>query len=138
MEPLDRFRGAVRIKTDWPEAAMAGDARAEAPLTRFQDFLAESYPAFHKAAERRVLGHYSLVYRWPGAEGGAEKPVLILAHYDVVPVETGKWTVDPFGGDLTDGYVYGRGTLDMKGILIGVMEAAECLCAGGFKPRRDV
>jgi carboxypeptidase PM20D1 len=118
-------------------------------LTRFQDFLAESYPAFHKTAERRVLGPYSLVYRWPGGEGAGAakpdtakpdtaKPVLILAHYDVVPVETEKWTVDPFGAELRDGYIYGRGTLDMKGILIGIMEAAEALCAGGFKPRRDL
>jgi carboxypeptidase PM20D1 len=141
MEPLERFRAAVRIKTDWPEAAAPGDTRAEAPLTRFQDFLAESYPAFHRAAERRVLGPYSLVYRWPGAEGeagGAEKPVLILAHYDVVPAETENWSLDPFGADLKDGYVYGRGTLDMKGILIGIMEAAERLSAGGFKPRKDI
>jgi carboxypeptidase PM20D1 len=64
--------------------------------------------------------------------------VLILAHYDVVPVEKEKWTLDPFGGELKEGYIYGRGTLDMKGILIGIMEAAETLCAGGFKPRRDI
>ncbi|MDR2740546.1 MAG: M20/M25/M40 family metallo-hydrolase [Treponema sp.] len=139
MEPLDRFCGAIRIKTDWPVSAAPGDSRAEAFLTRFQDFLAESYPAFHKTAERRVLSPYSLVYRWPGKEpGDAEEPVLILAHYDVVPTETEKWTVDPFGAELRDGYVYGRGTLDMKGILTGIMEAAERLCAGGFKPRGDI
>jgi carboxypeptidase PM20D1 len=138
MEPLDRFREAIRIKTDWPDAAAPEDSPGEAALTRFQDFLAGSYPAFHNIAERRVLSPYSLVYRWPGGGGGAEKPVLILAHYDVVPAETEKWTADPFGAELRDGYVYGRGTLDMKGILTGIMEAAERLCAGGFKPRRDV
>jgi carboxypeptidase PM20D1 len=131
MESLDRFRGAVKIKTDWP----AG----EAPLTRFQNFLAESYPAFHKVAERWVLSPYSLVYRWPGADqSGTEHPVLVLAHYDVVPAETEKWTVDPFGAELRDDWVYGRGTLDMKSILIGIMEGAERLCAEGFTPRRDV
>lgn len=139
MEPLDRFRGAVKIKTGWPEAAVPGSPLGEEPLTLFQDFLAGAYPAFHKAAERRVLSPYSLVYRWPGAEGqDGTKPVLILAHYDVVPAETEKWTVDPFGAELRDGWVYGRGTLDMKGILIGIMEGAERLCAGGFKPRRDI
>ncbi|MDR0386899.1 MAG: M20/M25/M40 family metallo-hydrolase [Treponema sp.] len=138
MEPLDRFRAAVRIETGWPEAAEPGDSRAEAPLTRFQEFLAESYPVFHKTAERRVLSPYSLIYRWPGVEPDAAKPVLILAHYDVVPVEREKWTADPFGAELRDGYVYGRGTLDMKGILTGIMEGAERLCAEGFKPRRDL
>jgi carboxypeptidase PM20D1 len=140
MESIDRFRSAITIKTDWPEASVPGDARGEAPLTRFQDFLAESYPVFHKTAERWVLSPYSVIYRWPGsaAEADAEKPALILGHYDVVPTETEKWTVDPFGAELRDDYVYGRGTLDMKGILVGIMEGAERLCAGGFKPRRDI
>jgi carboxypeptidase PM20D1 len=53
-------------------------------------------------------------------------------------VEAEKWTVDPFGGEIKDGFVYGRGTLDMKSILIGVMEGAETLCGGGFKPREDI
>jgi carboxypeptidase PM20D1 len=91
MEPIDRFRRAITIKTDWPEGARPGDAAAEAPLLAFQEFLAGSYPAFHRAAERRVLSPYALVYRWPGGgndAGGPEKPVLFLAHYDVVPAET--------------------------------------------------
>ncbi|MDR3139132.1 MAG: M20/M25/M40 family metallo-hydrolase [Treponema sp.] len=149
MDIIERFCGAVKIKTDWPGGALPGDAGAEAPLFRFQDFLAEAYPHFHKAAERWALGPYSLIYRWPGAgagspapegpEGsGSELPALILAHYDVVPVEEKKWTADPFGAEIRDGFVYGRGTLDMKGILIGIMEGAETLCAGGFRPRRDI
>jgi carboxypeptidase PM20D1 len=78
-----------------------------------------------------------LIYRWPGSEARG-KPVLILAHYDVVPVEAEKWTADPFGGEIKEGFVYGRGSLDMKSILIGIMEAAEALCGGGFKPREDI
>jgi carboxypeptidase PM20D1 len=137
MNTIDRFCEAIRIKTDWPGGALAGDAEAEGPLCRFQEFLVRAYPAFHKAAERWVLGPYSLIYRWPGSEPQG-KPVLMLAHYDVVPVEAEKWTVDPFGGEVKDGFVYGRGTLDMKSILIGMMEGAEALCAGGFRPREDV
>jgi carboxypeptidase PM20D1 len=53
-------------------------------------------------------------------------------------VETEKWTVDPFGGEVRDGYVYGRGTLDMKSILIGIMEGAETLIGQGFAPKEDV
>jgi carboxypeptidase PM20D1 len=136
MDIIERFREAVKIKTDWPAGARAGDAAAEAPLLRFHDFLAGQYPHFHRAAERWVLGPYSLIYRWPGEV--SEQPALILAHYDVVPVEEKKWTVDPFGAELKDGFIYGRGTLDMKGILIGIMEGAETLCAGGFRPKRDI
>jgi carboxypeptidase PM20D1 len=137
MQPLDRFCNAVKIKTDWPKAALPGDTAAEAPLIRFQEYLVETYPEFHKAAERHVLSPYSVIYRWPGSAPQG-KPVLFLAHYDVVPVEADKWTVDPFAAEVRDGYVYGRGTLDMKSILIGLLEGAETLIGKGFTPKEDL
>jgi carboxypeptidase PM20D1 len=133
---IERFCGTLRIPTWWPAGAKAGDAAAEAPLLRFQELLTEYYPAFHQAAERWALSPYSVVYRWPGIS--ADGAVLFLAHYDVVPVEREKWTVDPFGAEMRDGFIYGRGALDMKSILAGLMEAAEQLCAGGFRPARDI
>lgn len=57
----------------------------------------------------------AVVARIPGS--GARRPVLLLAHMDVVGVERGKWTVNPFGGELLDGYLYGRGAIDDKGML---------------------
>jgi carboxypeptidase PM20D1 len=77
------------------------------------------------------------VYRLPGTDGSGNA-VLVLAHYDVVPAETEKWCVDPFGAEEDAEFINGRGTLDMKGILIGIMEAAENLCAQGWKPKRDI
>jgi carboxypeptidase PM20D1 len=142
---VSRFRDAIRIKTDWPRNAREGDREAEAPLRRFQDFLVKSYPCFHRATERWVLSPYSVLYRWPGlgaggdlAAGEREEPVLILAHYDVVPVEKEKWTSDPFGAELKDGFVYGRGAQDMKGVLVALLEGAEELIRQGFRPRRDL
>jgi carboxypeptidase PM20D1 len=140
MDFIERFRAALKIPTWWQPDALPGNPAAEAPLVRFQEFLADNYPAFHKAAQRNVLSPYSVIYRWPGAgktEGG-NYAVLFLAHYDVVPAETKKWNTDPFGAEMRDGFIYGRGSLDMKSILIGIMEAAEKLCAAGFKPERDV
>ncbi|MDR3337472.1 MAG: M20/M25/M40 family metallo-hydrolase [Treponema sp.] len=155
MDLLDRFREAIKIKTDWPTGAAGGDAavvgEAEKSLVRFQEFLVERYPNFHKVTERYVLSPYSVVYRWAGsqegnlrgsaarlgAQGGG-KPALIMGHYDVVPAETEKWTTEPFGAELKDGYIYGRGTLDMKSILIAVMEGAETLIARGFQPKEDI
>jgi carboxypeptidase PM20D1 len=111
----------------------------------------EKYPHFHKTAERHVLSSYSVVYRWAGSQEGnlsgsaarlesqaGNKPALIMGHYDVVPAETEKWTTEPFGAELKEGYIYGRGTLDMKSILIAVMEGAESLIAKGFRPKEDI
>jgi len=148
-EFIERFRAAIRIKTDWPANIKKDDssliAEAEAPLNIFQDFLARTYPLFHQHAERLVMSPYSVAYRWPGAANGSERngntdaaPVLLIGHYDVVPAETLKWTVDPFGAELRGNYVYGRGTLDMKSIIMAIMESAENLCRRGFRPGRDI
>ena len=136
------FRAALKIKTDWPGNAKKGDSEAEKPLVDFQHFLAETYPAFHNSAERTVFSPYSVAYRWQGTAektGAADTaPVLLLGHYDVVPAETAKWTADPFGAELKDNYIYGRGALDMKNIVMSIMEGAETLCRNGFKPKRDI
>ncbi|MDR0668844.1 MAG: M20/M25/M40 family metallo-hydrolase [Treponema sp.] len=144
---VERFRRAIRIRTDWPENARGKEPppevleAAEAPLRAFQDFLAVAYPRFFRTAEHWVLNPYALVFRWPGASSGAipgPEAVLILAHYDVVPVEADKWSADPFGAEIKGGFLYGRGAQDMKGNLIALMEAAEELSIQGFRPRRDI
>ena len=56
----------------------------------------------------------NLVARLKG--NGSKPPFMMMGHVDVVPVETDKWTQEPFGGDCVDGYIYGRGALDMKNI----------------------
>jgi len=137
---IERVRAALRINTAWPGGQAA---EAEAPLLAFQDFLVEQYPAFHRRAERWRLSPYGVVYRWPGAAAdGDNEPVLVLAHYDVVPAEAAKWSAAPFGGELRDEpggpYVYGRGALDMKSTLMAIMESAEDLSKEGFAPRRDI
>ena len=147
MDFIERFRNAVKIPGYWPPGALPGDAAAEAVLSRFQEFLAEAYPAFHRAAERHVLGPYAVLYRWPGTAAGSttagsnaanSEAVLMVAHYDVVPAETEKWNVDPFGAERKDGFIYGRGTLDMKATLMSLMEGAENLCLSGFRPKQDI
>jgi carboxypeptidase PM20D1 len=149
---IERFRGAIRIKTDWPGEGSAAEAAVER-LTVFQDFLLKAYPCFHRVTERWVLSPYSLVYRWSAVKAGEPVPggsglppgggqsvpaVLILAHYDVVPVEADKWTADPFGGEIKEGFLYGRGAQDMKGSLVAIFEAAEELAERGFRPNRDI
>jgi hypothetical protein len=79
-------------------------------------------------------GRGSIVARLRG-DGSGGAPLLLLSHLDVVPAPGGGWTHDPFGGDLADGYVWGRGAVDMKGMVameVAVMRllAAEARAAG--------
>ena len=69
------------------------------------------------------------------------KPIILMAHIDVVPVEQAsinQWTYWPFDGRVAEGLIWGRGTLDDKGNLMAVMEAIEGLLAAGFQPARSV
>ena len=61
-----------------------------------------------------------------------------MAHFDVVPVDAEKWSADPFGGEIKDGFLWGRGTLDTKCSLFGIMESAQVLLDAGFVPENDI
>ena len=132
-----RLAQAITFRTVTIDYAAPLDASA---FEGFQAFLAEAYPAAHRVMEREIIGAHSLIYRWPGADASL-KPIALLAHQDVVPVEPGtedRWTHPPFDGVIDGGMVWGRGALDNKGQLIAIMEAAEKLAASGFQPTRDI
>ncbi|MEX0929051.1 MAG: M20 family peptidase [Balneolales bacterium] len=102
--------------------------------------LENAYPNTHKALFRERINGYSLLYRWPGTDEEKD-PILMMAHYDVVPVEEGTendWLHEPFAGVVRDGYVYGRGAMDDKGGLISIMEGLEYLVTEGYKPSRTI
>ncbi len=107
----------------------------------FQQFLADTFPDFHKTAGRTILGDYSVIYKWKGRNDEYSTnapPVLVTAHYDVVPVDESKWTHKPFGAEIDGEFLWGRGTLDTKNTLMASLEAAEELCRNGFVPERTV
>jgi acetylornithine deacetylase/succinyl-diaminopimelate desuccinylase-like protein len=81
-------------------------------------------------------GRPSLLARVPGPTDVA--PLVLVSHLDVVPVEEGAWSRDPFGGEVADGQLWGRGTLDMKGIAVMHAEAVEALATSGATPNREV
>ena len=107
---------------------------------RFHQYLEQTFPHVHSTLTREVIGEYSLLYTWKG-QAGQMKPILLMGHMDVVPVEPGtedQWTHPPFGGRITDGYVWGRGTIDDKVSVLGMLEAVEMLLAQGFHPSRTM
>lgn len=106
----------------------------------FHAFLAESYPLVHSTLTRETVNDLSLVYRWQGADESL-LPVLLMGHMDVVPVIPGTeadWLHPPFGGEVADGAIWGRGSLDDKSSVMAIMEAVEMLVAEGFRPRRTI
>lgn len=108
----------------------------EAAFAEFRARLGELYPRAHAALEREQLGDGALLYRWRGTTD--EPPLVLMAHYDVVPVAGQDWTRDPFSGLIEDGVVHGRGAIDDKGSLVAILETVEALVTEGFTPRRDV
>ncbi len=81
-------------------------------------------------------GRHGLLLRIQGRSPDA--PSVLMAHYDVVPAEEEGWTHPPFAGDIMEGELWGRGALDTKCTVMGILAAAEALLREGFVPRNDV
>lgn len=128
---------AVRFQTVSHQDPAEDDA---AEWNRLHDWLATSYPATHAALRRELIDGRTLIYTWPGHKPSLA-PVVLMAHQDVVPVAPGSesgWHHPPFGGELADGAVWGRGAVDDKGSLVSIFEALEALLRNGFNPERTL
>jgi carboxypeptidase PM20D1 len=107
---------------------------------KLQAWLQSTYPAAHKAMKREVLSSGTLVYEWTGSDPKLPA-IIVMAHQDVVPVTAGTekdWKYPPFAGEIAESAVWGRGTVDDKGALIGLFEALDALARSGFTPKRTV
>lgn len=127
-----KLQALVRIPTvshrDWSQVDTDAFDRLLAELER-------QFPLLHQRLELTRIPTHALLFRWPGAS--SERPVVLMAHLDVVPVE-GTWQHPPFSGDVVDGSIWGRGTLDDKGCVAAICEAVETLLEDGFVPAQDV
>ena len=131
----ERLSQMIRIPTVSAEL----EQRGPGPFEEFVALIAELYPLVHEKLTLERHTDVGLLFRWAGARGADGGAVVLMAHYDVVPVdESDAWSHPPFAGVIADGSVYGRGALDDKGPLIVVLEAVENLLADGFIPSRDV
>ena len=108
----------------------------DAEFEKLTALLPELYPNVANVCALRCFPGRALLYRWPGKQPG--EPAVLMAHYDVVPVEPENWTHPPFAAQIADGAMWGRGTLDTKVTFNGILYAADQLIGQGFQPEHDV
>ncbi len=132
-----RLAEAIRFRTISHQPGTPSDP---APFEGFIRWLVDTYPEVHLALLRERIADHTLLFTWPGSDR-ALAPILLTAHYDVVPVIPGTedaWQHPPFAGDVVDGVVWGRGALDDKSALTTQLDAATHLLRAGFRPRRTI
>ena len=113
-------------------------AIGQTDLTKFYNFhklLRELFPGVFATLTEEVF-HGSLLLRWKGSDPSLD-PALFMSHHDVVEAN-GPWTHEPFSGDIAEGKVWGRGTVDTKGNLFAILQSVEELIAEGYVPKRDI
>jgi carboxypeptidase PM20D1 len=134
--------GAIPFQTiSWgPEGTeQQGQATQEA-FVGFHAYLEKTFPQVYAKLDHEVVGADNLLFTWKGSDPSL-KPIVLLGHQDVVPIEEGtesKWVHPPFSGDIADGFIWGRGSLDDKMTVVGLLEAVAILLSKGFQPKRTV
>jgi len=108
----------------------------EAEFEKLINLLPELYPNVYEKCELMRMPDRALLFRWKGKNDG--EPAVLMAHYDVVPVNEEGWEKPPFEGIIEDGVLWGRGTLDTKVTFNAALSAADHLIGEGFTPENDV
>jgi carboxypeptidase PM20D1 len=104
----------------------------------YHKFLVESYPLISLKLKKEIISNFSLLYTWEGSNK-ALKPVILMAHMDVVPAgEINSWEKKPFSGENDGTFIWGRGTLDDKAAMISIHEAIERLLSENYQPERTI
>lgn len=136
-DPAERLARAVQFKT----ISHQDEAQVDYQQFRaFNAFLRSSFPEVFSRLQVDVINGYSLLLHWPGSEPDAGA-ILFTAHTDVVPIEPDTeddWEHPPFAGVIADDTIFGRGTLDDKVGVLGLLEAAGQLLKQGFTPRKSI
>ena len=125
---VDSFKRLIQC----PTVSESGHEYFEA----FHKTLQEEFPHVFASCERIELGRDLLLLKWKGK--ASDKPVVLMAHQDVVPADGGDWKFEPFAATEENGKVYGRGTIDCKNTLFCTIQAVEELIESGFTPEQDI
>jgi|SRR5271167_2030631 len=147
-EPIDvpkaaqDLSGAIPFATiSWgPDGTDAQRQATQEAFTGFHAYLEKTFPQVYAKLAQETVGANNLLFTWKGTDPGL-KPIVLIGHQDVVPIEEGtesNWTHPPFSGQIADGFIWGRGTLDDKMAVVGLLEAVNTLLSENFQPKRTV
>jgi len=106
------------------------------PFRNMHKVMQKIFPNVYNTLKITVFEGESILFKWVGKSN--EKPIVLMAHQDVVPANKIDWNFGPFSGKITDNEIHGRGTLDTKSTLYGFFKAIDELIASGFIPEHDV
>ncbi|XP_073443334.1 N-fatty-acyl-amino acid synthase/hydrolase PM20D1 [Dendrobates tinctorius] len=126
--------GAIQI----PTVSFSEEEQNFTALADFGEYIRKVFPRVFSSSiiKHEVVAEYSHLFAVQGSNQNLQ-PYMILAHLDVVPAPPEGWDLPPFSGEERDGYIYGRGTLDDKSCVIGVLHALDLLLKRGYKPKRS-
>ena len=130
---VSNLQELIKCKTiSYRDSSLEDDAEFE----KLINVLPKLYPNFIKKCSLTKFGGRGLLFKWEGKSH--EAPSVMMAHYDVVPVNEAEWERDPFDPVIINGEMWGRGTVDTKITFNGALTAAEQLISEGYIPENDV
>lgn len=132
-QAVDALAQLVRCKT---VSHNDHEKEDEQEFAKLIGLLPTLYPRVFDECSVQQLPDRALLLRWPGKHSG--DPAVLMAHYDVVPVNEENWEKPPFAGIIEDGVLWGRGTLDTKVTFNGILSAANYLIGKHFQPENDI
>ena len=134
---IEHMTEAIQMATETPNDLYQYDSTV---FYSYRKFLEKNYPLIHQKLTRTIIDSFHYIYEWKGSDTSI-LPMVLMAHYDVVPVEASAiklWHAKPYGGEVKDNYIWGRGVLDDKSSMISILEATEAQLKKGFTPKQSI
>ncbi len=133
-EELEAY-GAALQKMLQCKTVSVKDSYDDTEFAKLRQVVQEQFPLLHEKAQRYAFDQDCWMYKIPGKD--PNRNILLMSHHDVVDVDE-SWSHEPFGGEIVDGRIYGRGAADTKGSLCAILFAVEELLEQGFEPPVNV
>ena len=130
---IEHFQTLIRMATVSDSDYEKTD---KALFKAYREKLRELYPTVCEKSEYSEHGNTAMLFKIKGES--RENPTVLMSHYDVVPVVEERWAHPPFAAEIVEGEIWGRGTLDTKITMLGIMESMEDMLKQGFVPKNDI